>query len=77
LENFLTNLPHPGRVYPNTQHHIYEGDTCNTLYYIIEGSVSVAFGRTMMEKEVVIAYLQPWRLFFGEMALFQHEKEAR
>ena len=39
LENFLTNCHR--RRYPNRSTIIYEGDTCNTLYYIIEGSVSV------------------------------------
>lgn len=72
LENFLTNCHR--RRYPNRSTIIYEGDTCNTLYYIIEGSVSVVL-EDDDGREVVIAYLNPGD-FFGEMGLFE-QKESR
>lgn len=72
LDNFLTNCHR--RRYPNRSTIIYEGDTCNTLYYIIEGSVSVIL-EDDDGKEVVIAYLNPGD-FFGEMGLFE-QKESR
>jgi CRP/FNR family cyclic AMP-dependent transcriptional regulator len=72
LDNFLTNCHR--RRYPNRSTIIYEGDSCNTLYYIIEGSVSVVL-EDDEGKEVVIAYLNPGD-FFGEMGLFE-QKESR
>lgn len=72
LENFLTSCHR--RRYPGRSTIIYEGDTCNTLYYIIDGSVSVIL-EDDDGKEVVIAYLNPGD-FFGEMGLFE-QQEAR
>ncbi len=66
VDNFLTNCHR--RRYPKGSTVIYEGDTCNTLYYIIEGSVSVVL-EDDDGKEVVITYLNPGD-FFGEMGLF-------
>ncbi len=72
LDNFLSHCHR--RRYPNRSTIISEGDKCDTLYYIITGSVSV-----MLEddegKEVVIAYLNPGD-FFGEMGLFE-KSESR
>ncbi len=52
---------------------IHEGDIPHTLYYIVEGSVSV-----MLEepdgREIVLSYLNRGD-FFGEMGLFQDEPE--
>ena len=72
VDNFLTHCHR--RRYPNRSTIIYEGDACNTLYYIIEGSVSVIL-EDDDGKEVVIAYLNLGD-FFGEMGLFE-QKEAR
>lgn len=66
LDNFLTQCHR--RHYPARSTIIYEGDSCNTLYYIIEGSVSVIL-EDEEGKEVVLAYLNPGD-FFGEMGLF-------
>lgn len=50
---------------------IHEGDVPDTLYYIIDGSVSV-----LVEdddgREIVLAYLNPGE-FFGEMGLFEED----
>ena len=70
---FVASLCHRRR-YPNRSTIIYEGDTCNTLYYIIEGSVSVVL-EDDDGKEVVIAYLNPGD-FFGEMGLFDQEHRS-
>jgi CRP/FNR family transcriptional regulator, cyclic AMP receptor protein len=67
LENFLTHCHR--RSYPRNSTIIYEGDACNTLYYIIDGSVSVIL-EDDEGKEVVITYLNPGD-FFGEMGLFE------
>ncbi len=68
LDNFLKLARR--RRYPNRTTVIHEGDKCETLFYIISGSVSV-----MLEdedgKEAVITYLNPGD-FFGEMGLFEH-----
>lgn len=66
LDNFLTHCHR--RQYPKQRTIIYEGDSCSTLYYIIEGSVSVIL-EDDEGKEVVLAYLNPGD-FFGEMGLF-------
>jgi len=54
LDNFLSHC-HSKR-YPNRATIIYEGDKCDTLYYIIKGSVTVIL-EDDDDKEVVIAYL--------------------
>jgi CRP/FNR family transcriptional regulator, cyclic AMP receptor protein len=66
LENFLTHCHR--RTYPKGSTIIYEGDACNTLYYIMGGSISVTL-EDDDGKEVVITYLNPGD-FFGEMGLF-------
>lgn len=48
---------------------IHEGDESETLYYIIEGSVSVVI-EDAENNEIVLAYLNPGD-FFGEMGLFE------
>src|SRR5688572_2862140 len=72
LENFLSNAHR--RKYPNKTTIIHEGDKCETLYYIVSGSVSVIL-EDEEGKEAVITYLNPGD-FFGEMGLFEN-KEVR
>lgn len=67
LENFLSHAHR--RKYPNRATIIHEGDKCETLFYIISGSVSVLL-EDEDGKEVVITYLNPGD-FFGEMGLFE------
>ncbi|HHX81866.1 MAG TPA: cAMP-activated global transcriptional regulator CRP [Pseudomonadaceae bacterium] len=67
LDNFLSNAHR--RKYPNKTTIIHEGDKCETLYYIISGSVSVIL-EDEDGKEAVITYLNPGD-FFGEMGLFE------
>jgi CRP/FNR family cyclic AMP-dependent transcriptional regulator len=50
---------------------IHEGDKPDTLYYIIEGSVSVLI-EDDEGREIVLAYLNPGD-FFGEMGLFEED----
>jgi len=66
LDNFLAHCQR--RQHARQRTLIYSGDECNTLYYIIEGSVSVLL-EDEDGKEVVVAYLNPGD-FFGEMGLF-------
>ncbi|MDY6982105.1 MAG: cAMP-activated global transcriptional regulator CRP [Pseudomonadota bacterium] len=68
LENFLSHAHR--RKYPNKTTIIHEGDKCETLFYIISGSVSVVL-EDEDGKEAVITYLNPGD-FFGEMGLFEH-----
>ncbi len=67
LENFLSHSHR--RRYPNKTTIIHEGDKCETLYYIVSGSVSVVLEEED-GKEAVITYLNPGD-FFGEMGLFE------
>jgi len=67
LENFLSHSHR--RRYPNKTTIIHEGDKCETLYYIVSGSVSVIL-EDEEGKEAVITYLNPGD-FFGEMGLFE------
>ncbi len=67
LENFLSQSHR--RKYPNKTIIIHEGDKCETLFYIISGSVSVVL-EDDDGKEAVITYLNPGD-FFGEMGLFE------
>ena len=50
---------------------IHAGDDSETLYYIIEGSVSVVI-EDGDSNEIILAYLNPGD-FFGEMGLFDAE----
>jgi CRP/FNR family cyclic AMP-dependent transcriptional regulator len=71
LDIFLSHCHR--KSYPNRSTIIYEGDKCDTLYYIIKGSVSVVL-EDDEGKEVVITYLNPGD-FFGEMGLFEKAEE--
>lgn len=59
------------RHYPAKSTIIYEGDRCESLYYVVSGSVTV-----LMEgdegREMIIAYLNDGN-FFGEMGLFNQD----
>lgn len=71
VDNFLTHCHR--RRYPNRATIIYEGDSCDTLYYIISRSVSVVL-EDNGGKEVIVAYLNPGD-FFGEMGLFEQTED--
>ena len=71
VDNLLSHCHR--KSYPNRSTIIYEGDKCDTLYYIIKGSNSVAL-EDDEGKEVVITYLNPGD-FFGEMGLFAKAEE--
>lgn len=62
------------RRYPAKSTIIYAGDTSDSLYYIIEGSVTVLI-EDDEGKEMIVAYLNKGD-FFGEMGLFD-DQEAR
>ncbi|MGM0563121.1 MAG: cAMP-activated global transcriptional regulator CRP [Pseudomonadota bacterium] len=51
---------------------INEGDVCDTLYYVVEGSVRVVQEDTD-GREIVLAYLNTGD-FFGEMGLFSDDE---
>ena len=70
LESFLSHAHR--KKYPNKTTIIHEGDKCETLYYIIKGSVVVSL-EDDEGKEAIIAYLNPGD-FFGEMGLFESEE---
>lgn len=59
------------RRYPNKSTIIYAGDKCETLYYIVKGSVTVAI-EDDDGKEMIVAYLNEGD-FFGEMGLYDQE----
>lgn len=62
------------RRYPAKSTIIYAGDTSDSLYYIIEGSVTVLI-EDDDGKEMIVAYLNKGD-FFGEMGLFD-DQESR
>lgn len=59
------------RRYPAKSTIIYAGDTSETLYYIVKGSVTVAI-EDDDGKEMIVAYLNEGD-FFGEMGLYGQE----
>jgi CRP/FNR family transcriptional regulator, cyclic AMP receptor protein len=67
LENFLRHCH--SKTYAAHSTIIHAGDDSETLYYIIEGSVSVVIEDEDCN-EIVLAYLNPGD-FFGEMGLFE------
>lgn len=73
IENVVEFLNHCHRNrFPAKSTLIHAGDTSDSLYYIIEGSVTV-----MIEdddgKEIIVAYLNKGD-FFGEMGLFDNQQ---
>lgn len=69
LETFLRHSHR--RQYPSKTTIIHHGDQPDTLYYIVEGSVSVVV-EDDDGREIVLAYLNKGD-FFGEMGLFDDE----
>ncbi len=61
------------RRYPAKNLIIYAGDTPDTLYYIMEGSVTVLMDEND-GREIVLAYLNKGD-FFGEMGLFEGQRD--
>ena len=70
IERFLQHCHR--RRYPAKSVIIYAGDTPDSLYYIIEGSVTVLI-EEKDGQEIVLAYLNAGD-FFGEMGLFDTQK---
>ena len=61
------------RQYPAKTTIIHHGDKPDTLYYMVDGSVSVVI-EDDEGREIVLAYLNNGD-FFGEMGLFDEESE--
>lgn len=72
IDKFLEHCQR--RHYANKSTIIYAGDQCESLYFILEGSVTI-----LLEdddgKEMIIAYLNKGD-FFGEMGLFGSNNNA-
>lgn len=75
LENLLKHSHR--KTYDAKKIIIHEGDVSNSLYYIIEGSVSVQ-AENETGDEIILAHLNQGD-FFGEAGLFDfdHEKEGK
>ena len=71
LETFLANCHR--HEYPARSTIIHGGDSCDTLYYIVSGSVSVVI-EDEEGHELVLAYLNEGE-FFGEMGLFDEDNQ--
>jgi len=69
LDNFLHHCH--AKKYASRSTIIHAGDDSETLYYIIDGSVSVVIEDEDCN-EIVLAYLNPGD-FFGEMGLFEED----
>jgi CRP/FNR family transcriptional regulator, cyclic AMP receptor protein len=72
VETFLSHCHR--RRYPAKSTLIYAGDTGDTLYYIVKGSVTVLI-EDDDGREMIVAYLNPGD-FFGEMGLFGHQDRS-
>jgi CRP/FNR family cyclic AMP-dependent transcriptional regulator len=57
------------RRYPNKTHIIRPGDAGDTLYYIIEGAVTVSMSHKPSGDDIVLAYLNKGE-FIGEIGVF-------
>ena len=73
LDDFLTHCHR--RRYPARSTLIYAGETSDTLFYLIKGSVSVII-EDSDGREMVMAYLNEGD-FFGELGLFDEENPPR
>jgi len=71
LETFLANSHR--HQFPARTTIIHGGDECDTLYYIVSGSVSVVI-EDEEGHELVLAYLNEGE-FFGEMGLFDEDTQ--
>lgn len=69
VEEFLAHCHR--RRYPAKSTIIYAGDQCDSLYYIVKGSVTVLINDDD-GREMIVAYLNDGD-FFGEMGLFDSE----
>ena len=67
VDQFLSHCHR--RRYPAKSTLIYAGDKCDSLYYIIKGSVTVII-EDDEGREMIVAYLNDGD-FFGEMGLFE------
>lgn len=72
LEKFLFHCH--SRSYPAKSTIVYAGDKSDSLYYVIQGSISVLIEEED-GKEMIVAYLKDGD-FFGELGLFD-EKNSR
>ena len=73
VEEFLSHCHR--RRYPAKSTIIYAGDQGDTLYYIINRSVTVVIEDDNTGKEMILAYLNPGD-FVGEMGLFDQEHRS-
>lgn len=73
VEEYLTHCHR--RRYPAKSTLIYAGDKCDSLYYIVKGSVTVLINDDD-GREMIIAYLSDGN-FFGEMGLFDTSDDSR
>jgi len=73
IERFLHHCHR--RHYPSKSVVIHEGDLSETLYYIVNGSVTVLH-EDDEGKEIILAYLNAGD-FFGEMGLFGEKDQGR
>jgi len=73
LEQYTEFLSHcHRRRYPAKTNIIFAGDTPDSLYFIIKGSVTVLIEDQEEGREMIVAYLNEGD-FFGEMGLFSNE----
>lgn len=68
MDEFLSHCHR--RRFPAKSTLIYAGDSSDSLYYIIKGSVTVSI-EDEEGKEIIVAYLNAGD-FFGEMGMFEH-----
>ncbi len=73
IERFLHHCHR--RHHPSKRVIVHAGDRPESLYYIVDGSVTVLH-EDEDGKEIVLAYLNAGD-FFGEMGLFDREQEGR
>ena len=72
FEEFLNHCNR--RRYPAKSTLIHAGDACDTLYYIIKGSVSVLI-EDDDGREIIVAYLNTGD-FFGELGLLDSDRRS-
>lgn len=72
VEQFLAHCHR--RRYPAKSTIIYAGDDCDSLYYVIKGSVTVVI-EDDEGREMIVAYLNDGD-FFGEMGLFDDKARS-
>ncbi|GMG85717.1 cAMP-activated global transcriptional regulator CRP [Biformimicrobium ophioploci] len=72
MEDFLGHCHR--RRYPAKSTIIYAGDRCESLYFIVRGSVTVLI-EDDEGREMIIAYLNDGD-FFGEMGLFEQDTRS-